>query len=227
MLKVTGPGTHRVLVLDNPKISHHTYAVLGRVKYENVQGTGYLEMWNTFPDGVRVLLCARSPAAGRWGASVARPTRRPFVLPFYAKEGMRPSKLEINIVLPRPTTAGRPRRSSTPAASCRQTQFHRRFDIGPGSLHDTLTHVVGAMRRLDGDARRRRAPPAPRHRRPAPYAGSMRALRRMPEFPAEARRRPLAEMVTRTHATGQTSRSPAPPSSPRSPHTACTTAPNA
>jgi uncharacterized damage-inducible protein DinB len=26
-------------------------------------------------------------------------------------------------------------------------QFHRRFPIGPGSLHDTLTHIVGAMRR--------------------------------------------------------------------------------
>jgi predicted O-methyltransferase YrrM/uncharacterized damage-inducible protein DinB len=26
-------------------------------------------------------------------------------------------------------------------------QWHRRFDIGPGSLHDTLTHIVGAMLR--------------------------------------------------------------------------------
>ena len=26
-------------------------------------------------------------------------------------------------------------------------QFHQRFDIGPGSLHDTLTHIVGCMRR--------------------------------------------------------------------------------
>ncbi|MFT3683717.1 MAG: DinB family protein [Phycisphaerales bacterium] len=26
-------------------------------------------------------------------------------------------------------------------------QFQRRFDMGPGSLHETLTHVVGAMRR--------------------------------------------------------------------------------
>ena len=47
-------------------------------------------------------------------------------------------------------------------------QFHRRFDIGPGSLHDTLTHVLGAMRawtetlagaeprpRLDTDGQRR------------------------------------------------------------------------
>src|SRR6478736_5958362 len=25
-------------------------------------------------------------------------------------------------------------------------QFHRRFDIGPGSLHDTITHIIGAMR---------------------------------------------------------------------------------
>lgn len=24
-------------------------------------------------------------------------------------------------------------------------QFHRRFEIGPGSLHDALTHVIGAM----------------------------------------------------------------------------------
>jgi uncharacterized damage-inducible protein DinB len=26
-------------------------------------------------------------------------------------------------------------------------QWHRRFDMGPGSLHDTLTHIVGAMLR--------------------------------------------------------------------------------
>ena len=31
-------------------------------------------------------------------------------------------------------------------AKLTEEQFHRRFDIGPGSLHDTLTHVVGAMR---------------------------------------------------------------------------------
>jgi uncharacterized damage-inducible protein DinB len=26
-------------------------------------------------------------------------------------------------------------------------QFHKRFDIGPGSLHDTFRHIVGAMAR--------------------------------------------------------------------------------
>ena len=25
-------------------------------------------------------------------------------------------------------------------------QFHQRFEMGPGSLHDTLTHILGAMR---------------------------------------------------------------------------------
>src|SRR4051812_11772302 len=25
-------------------------------------------------------------------------------------------------------------------------QFHRRFEMGPGSLHDTLTHMLAAMR---------------------------------------------------------------------------------
>lgn len=25
-------------------------------------------------------------------------------------------------------------------------QFHRRFEMGPGSVHDTMTHVLGAMR---------------------------------------------------------------------------------
>jgi uncharacterized damage-inducible protein DinB len=25
-------------------------------------------------------------------------------------------------------------------------QFHRRFEMGPGSLHDTTTHILGAMR---------------------------------------------------------------------------------
>jgi uncharacterized damage-inducible protein DinB len=26
-------------------------------------------------------------------------------------------------------------------------QFHQRFDMGPGSLHDTMAHIIGAMER--------------------------------------------------------------------------------
>ena len=32
-------------------------------------------------------------------------------------------------------------------AKLTEEQFHRRFEMGPGSLHDTVTHVIGAMRR--------------------------------------------------------------------------------
>ena len=48
--------------------------------------------------------------------------------------------------------------------------WHRRFDIGPGSLHDTLTHIVGAMfrwaDRIDG---------APREVRPSIEDGTRRS----------------------------------------------------
>lgn len=48
-------------------------------------------------------------------------------------------------------------------------QWHRRFEIGPGSLHDTLTHIVGAMFRW---ADRIAAPP--RAVRPSIEDGSHR-----------------------------------------------------
>src|SRR4051794_39186208 len=85
-------------------------------------------------------------------------------------------------------------------------QFHQRFEIGPGSLHDTLTHVLGAMRtwtetlagqesrpRLEEDGQRR-------------TAGQLLALLEdsWGEFCTEARRRPLAEMFTRTMRSGKT-----------------------
>jgi uncharacterized damage-inducible protein DinB len=31
-------------------------------------------------------------------------------------------------------------------ASLTPGQFHQRFDIGPGSLHDTIVHIIGCMR---------------------------------------------------------------------------------
>ena len=85
-------------------------------------------------------------------------------------------------------------------------QFHRRFEIGPGSLHDALTHVVGAMRamtetlagreprpRLEGDGQRR-------------TPGQLRSLfeEACREFSAEARRRPLEETVSRRTRDGRT-----------------------
>jgi uncharacterized damage-inducible protein DinB len=84
-------------------------------------------------------------------------------------------------------------------------QFHQAFDIGPGSLHDTLCHVVGAMRTwtdtLSGDAPRPRPDTDGQRRTP----DQIRALHveSCVELSDEARRRPLGEIVTRTLRNGR------------------------
>lgn len=85
-------------------------------------------------------------------------------------------------------------------------QFHQRFEIGPGSLHDTLAHIIAAMRawteslagaeptpRIDADGQRR--PP-----------DQLRALHEecCAAFAAESGRRPLDERVTRRLRDGRT-----------------------
>src|SRR4051794_37913042 len=80
-----------------------------------------------------------------------------------------------------------------------EEQFHRPFAIGRGSLHDTLTHVIAAMRawteslagveptpRIDADGRRR-------------TAEELRALldEGWGRFAGQARRQPMGEMVVR------------------------------
>ena len=84
--------------------------------------------------------------------------------------------------------------------------FHRRFDMGPGSLHDTLTHILGAMRTwidtLTGAEPGPRLEADPQRRTPA----QLRALldESCGALSAEAARRPLAETVVRRLRTGRT-----------------------
>jgi uncharacterized damage-inducible protein DinB len=86
-------------------------------------------------------------------------------------------------------------------------QFHRRFDIGPGSLHDTLTHMLGAMR-VWTDTLAGADPPRPRleadgqRRTPEQLRSLLQESWR--ELTAEARRRPLDELVTRRTRDGRT-----------------------
>jgi len=85
-------------------------------------------------------------------------------------------------------------------------QFHRRFDLGPGSLHDTITHMLAAMRawtetlaeieprpRLDADGQQR-------------TPAELRALleESADAFTTQAHRRPLADTVTRRTRDGRT-----------------------
>ena len=87
-----------------------------------------------------------------------------------------------------------------------EDHFHRRFDIGPGSLHDTITHMIGAMQTwtqtLAG------AEPGPRieddgqRRTPAELRPLFDAVWR--EFSSEVQRRPLDEVATRRLRSGRT-----------------------
>jgi uncharacterized damage-inducible protein DinB len=85
-------------------------------------------------------------------------------------------------------------------------QFHRRFEMGPGSLHDTLTHVVAAMRAwtetLAGAEPRPRIDADGQRRTPEQLLALLEDAWRA--FSAEAPRRPLEEMTTRHLRDGRT-----------------------
>src|SRR5688500_18015459 len=85
-------------------------------------------------------------------------------------------------------------------------QFHHRYDIGPGSLHDTITHMIAAMRawtdtlaevepraRVDMDGQRRTP-----QQQLAVHGGAAH------EFAAQVDRPSVEEVVTATRRAGRT-----------------------
>lgn len=78
-------------------------------------------------------------------------------------------------------------------------QFHRKFDIGPGSLHNTIVHILAAMKTwtetLQGTPLTPRLDAGPELK----LAEISKLLERVySDFAKEARRRPLDEIVSRT-----------------------------
>lgn len=75
-------------------------------------------------------------------------------------------------------------------------QFHRRFEMGPGSLHDTVTHILGATRRWADLL-------AAQEERPR-LEGTQRGVEELSalhdeiwrDFAATARAHPLEELIT-------------------------------
>jgi serine/threonine protein kinase len=97
-----------IFTIEKPAITSATYAVLGEIKYENVQGIGYLEMWNCFPplspglpEGQYFSRTLGEAGSGPMGRISGTSSWRPFTLPF-DRSGMtnRPTRLQINIFLP-------------------------------------------------------------------------------------------------------------------------------
>ena len=91
--------TVTLLELEEPGITKLRYALKGRVRYEKVDGKGFVKMWNVFDEGryfTRTNL-DQGPMRAITGSS----GWRDIVLPFDATGGNAPPKeLVINVVLP-------------------------------------------------------------------------------------------------------------------------------
>jgi hypothetical protein len=101
-LKVEGISTARaltVLTIDRPSVRGPRYVLSGQVRYEGVEGIGYLELWNHFPDGGQYFtrtLAETGPMMKLSGSS----GWRTFTLPFDATGAPPPTRLVFNVVLP-------------------------------------------------------------------------------------------------------------------------------
>lgn len=79
-----------------------------------------------------------------------------------------------------------------------EEQFHKRFEMGPGSLHDTVTHIIGAMRGWGDLLAGREFRPRPEGaRRTAAELGTM-LDEAAADLRASASAHPLDGTVTRT-----------------------------
>ena len=98
------PMSVALLTLAEPGITATQYAITGSVSYEGVHGSGYLEMWNHFPNG-GAYFSKTLGDSGPMGRLRGSSNWRPFSLPFMSDaETGAPNTLELNLVLPGPGT---------------------------------------------------------------------------------------------------------------------------
>jgi hypothetical protein len=94
------PQRFLVAVLDKPGIRGKAWSITGTIRYEGVEGAGFLEMWSVLPGGGEYFsrtLAPEGPLAALTGSS----GWRPFALPFQAEnEAQRPDRLTFGVVLP-------------------------------------------------------------------------------------------------------------------------------
>jgi hypothetical protein len=94
-----------LLTVEKPKISKSMYAIEGEVRYDDVKGDGFLEMWNYFapeksgmPEGQ--YFSRTMGESGAMGKITGTSDWRPFSLPFNSTGANgAPTRLEINLIL--------------------------------------------------------------------------------------------------------------------------------
>jgi predicted Ser/Thr protein kinase len=91
-----------LLALDWPAIGADKYEISGQVRYENVEGTAYLEMWSHFQPGEKYFSRTLAPAnSGPFAVISGSSGWRPFSLPFdHTGSTNALSKIEMNLCLP-------------------------------------------------------------------------------------------------------------------------------
>jgi hypothetical protein len=93
-----GPRTVTVLDLPKPGVTTVTYALEGNVRYENVEGKGYLEMWNWFANG-GMYFSRTLGDSGPMQCVEGTSDWRPFSLPFFSDEKAgSPTRIVFNVV---------------------------------------------------------------------------------------------------------------------------------
>lgn len=89
-----------LLTIENPGIGDVRWALHGKIRYQDVRGKGYLEMWSHFPDGAKCFsrtVSAAGPMKWVVGSSGWRATS----LPFYGDKHLPPpNKIALNLNLP-------------------------------------------------------------------------------------------------------------------------------
>jgi len=94
-----------LLTITNPPISAAVYAITGKIKYDSVQGDGYLEMWNYFPPerpGLpeEAYFSRTLGEPGPMGKITGSSDWREFNLPFDRTGASNaPTRLQFNLVL--------------------------------------------------------------------------------------------------------------------------------
>ncbi|MCI0638288.1 MAG: hypothetical protein L0Y72_05925 [Gemmataceae bacterium] len=104
LVEIFGTGTMvtsvKVLEIEQPQVPSHQYQLSGKIKYENVQGVGYVEMWSAFDDGLPPRFSRTLAETGPMGKISGNSAWRDLVLPFYSEPGNLPTKIWVNVVLP-------------------------------------------------------------------------------------------------------------------------------
>jgi hypothetical protein len=92
------PKTVTLLDLQHPNVSKFHYAMEGSIRYNDVKGKGYLEMWSWFPDG-GMYFSRTSGDSGPMQSFEGSSDWRPFSIPFYSdeKHGL-PTRIVVNVV---------------------------------------------------------------------------------------------------------------------------------